>query len=70
MSVTCVQYIHRLKGGDRIELRSWHDPNDTIEVLNVGFCKGECAQERPVPIVVHPGRLGMEWVTPDAALNR
>ena len=63
--VDCLQYIHRVRGGSLLELRSWHNRNRTIQVLNVGFCKGECRQGRPVRIVVHPGRLGMEWVTPD-----
>jgi hypothetical protein len=65
VSVDCVQYHHRVRGVDWMELRSWHDPNRTIGVLNVGFCKAECTQGRPVRVIVHPGRLGIEWVTPD-----
>ena len=65
VSVDCVQYFHRGRGTDVMELRSWHDPNRTIEVLNVGFCKAECTAGGPVRIIVHPGRLRIEWVTPD-----
>jgi hypothetical protein len=65
VSVECVQYFHRARGADVMELRSWHDPKRTMEVLNVGFCKAECSKGKPVRIIVHPGRLGMEWVTPD-----
>jgi hypothetical protein len=65
VSVDCVEYFHRVRGVDLMELRSWHDPNRTIEVLNVGFCKAECTKGRQVRIIVHPGRLGIEWVAPD-----
>jgi hypothetical protein len=65
VSADCVQYFHRVRGVDLMELRSWHDPNRTIQVLNVGFCKAECTKGSPVRIIVHPGRLGTEWVTPD-----
>lgn len=61
--VDCVRYIHRAKGPSLVELTSWMDPNRTITLRSFVVDEADCAARKPVRIVVHPGRLGAQWIS-------
>jgi hypothetical protein len=63
VTVDCVRVIHRTKGRNEVEVTSWKDPGRTLTFWNFLTDKPDCDARKPVRIVVHPGRLGAEWIT-------
>ena len=64
VTVACLGYVHRTKGLSYLEVTSWHDPSKTVEIDASFVRENRCAPQQPVRLLVHPGRLGWEWITP------
>ncbi len=63
VEVDCVGYIRGAKGSASIEVRSWHDPRRTVTLWAFFANQPDCVAGKPVRLIVHPGRLGAEWVS-------
>jgi hypothetical protein len=63
VTVECVRHIRRHKGRDTDEVTSWRKPGETLELELLALDDARCGARAPVTLIVHPGRLGVEWVT-------
>jgi hypothetical protein len=63
-TVQCLRSVHPTNGSDFVEVTSWRNPRRTSKLTSGHLTREECANRRPIGIVVHPGHLGMEWISP------
>ena len=63
VTVSYVRYEKRQKGSNRDILTSWDDPGDTVSLSTTLIRHELRLPGAPVSVTVHPGWLGLEWVS-------